>query len=128
MLSQHLKPSRIHSGTSPRFRLLALVFILTCKNNFLLFIINLYILSSSQVGFSFHLKEVTKHLHLSLPQHFHTASTNLITIILPNLTGKKSASVEYIIDHIIFKIKSQQICCAHYQPKTSQLTVHNTAK
>ena len=41
---------------------------------------------------------------------------------LSTLTCKELSSLEYLID-IIFKIESQQIYLAHYQPKNSELTV-----
>ena len=103
------------------YPLLALVFIFTHKNKFFLFISNLRILSFSQVGFSLCFIQVSK--HLGFPQHLSTPSTNNTTILLPNLTGKKSAPLEYFIDNIIFKIEFQQIYPAHYQPKNSKLTV-----
>ena len=103
------------------YPLLALVCIFTCKNRFFLFIINLRILSFSQVEFSLRFIQFPKQLGLS--QHLPTPPTDNTTILLPTLIGKKSASSEYLIGNIIFKIDSQQIYPAHYQPKYSDLTV-----
>ena len=98
-----------------------MIFIFTGKNKFFLFIINLRILSFIQVGFNLRFMQVPK--HLDLPQHLATQPTNNTTILLPNLTGKKSASLEYLIDNIIFKIEFQESYPPHYQPKNSELTV-----
>ena len=86
-----------------------------------MFIITLRIPSFSQVGFSLHFIKVPK--HLGLPQHLPTLPTKNTTILLPTLTGMKSAFLEYLIDNIIFKIEFQQIYPAHYQPENSELTV-----
>ena len=102
------------------YPLLALVCIFTCKNKFFLFIINVKILGFSQVGFILRFVQVPK--HLCLLQHLPTTPTNNTTI-LPTLTGKKLASLEYLIDNIIFKIDFRQIYPAHYQPKNSELTL-----
>ena len=98
-----------------------MVFIFTRKNKFFQFIINLKILNFSQVEFSLHPIQIPK--HLGLPQHLPTPPINNTTIPLPTLTGKESASLEYLIDSITFKTEFQQIYPAHYQPKNSELTV-----
>ena len=85
-------------------------------NKFFLFIINLRILSFSQVGFSLHPIQVLKCLDLPQPLPTYT------TILLPIATGNKSASLEYFIN-IIFKTELHQIYHTHYQTKDSELTV-----
>ena len=59
---------------------------------------------------------------LGLPQPLPTPPTNNTAILLPILTGKKSASLEYLID-ISFKTEFHDIYPAYYQPKKSELTV-----
>ena len=108
------------------YPLLALVFICSRKNKFFLFIINLRILNFSQVGFSLRFIQVPQ--HLGLPQHLPTPPTNNTIILLPNLTGKKSASLEYLIGNIIIKIEFQQIYLAHYQPKNFEMRVQPCIK
>ena len=73
--------------------------------------------SFSQVGLSLSFIQVPK--HLGLPQHLPTPPTNNTTILLPTLTCKKSASLEYLTDNIIFNIDFQLTYPAHYQPKNS---------
>ena len=85
-------------------------------SKFFLFIINLGILSFSQVKFSLHPIQVLK--HLSLPQHLPTTLTNNTTMLLHILIGKESKFFEYFIG-IILKTEFQQIYPAHYQPKNA---------
>ena len=94
------------------YLLLALVFIFTCKNKFFLFIINLRILSFSQFGFRLCSIQVPK--HLGFPQHLPTPLTNNTAVLLPTITGKKSTSLEYLIDNITLKIEFQQIYPAQF--------------
>ena len=85
-----------------------------------LFIINLRILSFSQVGFSLCPIQILK--HLNLPQHLPTPTTNNITILLPIPTGKEATYLEYLIDSIL-NIASEPTYPAHYQAKNSESVV-----
>ena len=78
---------------------------LSC-NKLFLFIINLRILSFSQVRFS--LRPIQFFKHLGLPQPLPTPPTNSTTILLSNFTGKESASLEYLTD-IIFNPYHEQV-------------------
>ena len=71
-----------------------------------LFIINLRILSFSQVRFS--LRPIQFLKHLGLPQPLPTPPTNSTTSLLSNFTGKESASLEYLID-ITFNPYHEQV-------------------
>ena len=62
------------------------------------------------------------------PTIFAHPPTNNTTILLPILTDKKSASLEFLIDSINLKIEFQQIYPTHCQPKNSELTVQPSLK
>ena len=85
-----------------------------------LFIINLRILSFSQVRFSLCPIQILK--PFSLPQHLLTPIINNITILLAIPTGKEPTYLEYLIDSIL-NIVSQPTYPAHYQPKNSESVV-----
>ena len=87
-----------------------------------LFIINLRILSFSQVRFSLCPIQILK--HFSLPQHLPTPTTNNITILLPIPTGKEPAYLECLIGSIL-NILFQQIYPAHYRPTISESAVQS---
>ena len=71
-----------------------LVCMFSC-NKFFLFIINLRILSFSQVGFSLRPIQVLK--HLGLPQLCLLHPPNNTTILLPTLIRKESASLNILL-------------------------------